>query len=418
MVNEAQVQTHSIKRFLVLFSGQVVSALGSQIVQFALVWWLVQETNSATVLSIAALFGFLPQVVLGPIIGALVDRWNRKQIMLLSDSIIALATLLLAYIFYLGMVQFWMVYLIMFIRALGQGFQSPAMMATASLMIPDKYATNIQGIRHALVGTILIISAPLAAFLLGLMPTIGVLLIDVFTALFAIIPLLIIAVPQPVKSPDKAGSGFIQSVWSDMVAGFKYVWNWVGLSILMGFISLHSVLIMPAWILLPLLVTNHFGGDVIDLGWIQSANGIGVILGGITLSLWGGFKKRIITILAGIIGFGFGYMILSALPPSFFTIAIIAVFLTGFMLSLIGASLMVIIQSHTAPEIQGRVWTITGAIMGGATPLGLLIAGPVADLLGIRFWYIAGGIGSVIIGITLLFIPAVMHIEEESAKVA
>ena len=418
MVNEAQFQSHSIKGFFVLFSGQSISLLGSQIVQFALVWWLVQETNSATVLSIAALFGFLPQVVLGPIIGSLVDRWNRKQIMLLADSFIALSTLLLAYIIYIGMVHIWMVYLIMFIRALGEGFHKPAMMATIPLMIPDKYLSNIHGIRQSFYGTIQIISAPLAAFLVGLMPTVGVLLIDVFTALFAIFPLLFIAVPQPVKSQDIAGLDFIQSVWSDIVAGFKYVWNWVGLSILVGFMSLLSLLLVPAWILLPLLVTNHFCGDVLDLVWIQSAGAFGMVLGGITLSLWGGFKKRIITVTISIISVGLCYVIFSALPPSLFTIAIMIMFLIGVLSSFINGSQIAILQSHTAPEMQGRAWTITGTIMGGVTPLALIIAGPITDILGIKFWYIAGGIGSVIIGITLMLIPAVVHIEEGSAKAA
>ncbi len=418
MGNEAQVQSHSIKGFIVLFSGQTISLLGSQIVQFALVWWLVQETNSATVLSIAALFGFLPQVVLGPIIGALVDRWNRKRIMLLADSIIALSTLLLAYIFYIGMVQIWMVYLIMFIRAIGGGFQTPAMIATMSLMIPEKYLTNIQGIRQSVMAGFRIIAAPLAAFLIGLMPTIGVLLIDVFTALFAIIPLLFIAIPQPIKSQNIAAFGFIQSVWSDMIAGVKYVWNWVGLSLFIGIYSFLMVLLIPAWTLLPLLVTNHFGGDVLDLGWLLSVNGIGAVLGGITLSLWGGFKKRILTVLTSVIVSGLCYIILSALPPSLFTIAIMCLFISGIMAPFGDGPFSAIIQSGTAPEMQGRVWTISNTILGAATPLGLLIAGPVTDILGIRFWYIAGGIGCVIIGITFMLIPAVMNIEEGSAKAA
>ena len=338
--------------------------------------------------------------------------------MLLSDSIIALATLLLAYIFYIGFVQIWIVYLIMFIRALGEGFQKPAMMATIPLMIPEKNLSNIHGIRQAFYGGLQIISAPLAAFMLSLMPTVGVLLIDVVTSLFAIIPLLFIAIPQPIKSHDTPGLGSIQSVWSDMVAGFKYVWNFAGLFILVAFTSLNGMLILPPWFLLPLLVTNHFGGNALDLGWILSANGIGEVLGGITLSIWGGFKKRIITVLIGLIGLGFGLILLSALPPSFFIIAIMAMFLTGFMSSISIGSQVAVIQSCADPEMQGRVWTITGAMMNGATPLTLLIAGPVADLLGIRFWYIAGGISSVIIGITLMLIPAVIHIEEGSVKVA
>ncbi len=417
-MNDTQVQSYSIKGFFILFSGQSISLLGSQIVQFALVWWLVQETHSATVLSIAAIFGFLPQVVLGPIIGTLVDRWNRRQVMLLSDSIIALATLVLAWIFTIGSVQIWMVYLIMFIRALGEGFQKPAMMASIPLMIPDKYLSNIHGLRQAFYGGLQIISAPLAALLLGLIPTVAILLIDVITALFAITPLLFIIIPQPDKNQDRSGIGNIQSVWADMIAGFKYVRSLEGLFILIAFMSLIGVLLMPPFILLPLLVTNHFGGDVIDLGWILSATGIGEVIGGITLSLWGGFKKRIITVMTGLIGIGLSLIIVSVLPPAYFLFAISAMFLGGFMSSIINGSQVAIIQACSTPEMQGRVWTITGSMMNCTTPLGLLIAGPVADLMGIKFWYIVGGIGSVIIGITLMLIPAVIHIEEGRAKVS
>ncbi len=196
------------------------------------------------------------------------------------------------------------------------------------------------------------------------------------------------------------------------------MWNAAGLFILVAFTSLSGMLLSPAWYLLPLLVTNHFSGDVLDLGWIHSASGFGGILGGITLSLWGGFKKRIITVLTGLIGLGLSLIILSALPPSLFMIAIIVMFLAGFMASINSGSQVAIIQSCSTSEMQGRVWTITGTIMGGAPTLGLLIAGPVADLLGIRFWYIAGGIGSIIIAITLMLIPAVMNIEEGSARTA
>ncbi len=165
MANEAKVQSQSINRFYVIWSGQAISLLGSELVQFALIWWLVHKTISAAVLAIAAFVGLFPHLVLGPIIGALIDRWNRRHIMLLADSIIALATLILAYLFYIEIVQIWMVYLIMFIRFIGNGFHGPAMMATTPLMIPEKCLTKIQGINQTLVGGRDIISAPLAAFL-------------------------------------------------------------------------------------------------------------------------------------------------------------------------------------------------------------------------------------------------------------
>jgi DHA3 family macrolide efflux protein-like MFS transporter len=182
----------SVKSFFLLWTGQAVSLFGSQLVQFALIWWLTKTTSSATVLAMASMVGFLPQVVLGPVIGVLVDRWNRRLIMLVSDSAVAAATILLGYLFWLDVVQVWHVFVILFIRALAGSFHFPSMMASTTLMVPESQLTRIQGLNQVLQGGLSIASAPLGAILLSLLPMQGVLAIDVVTALFAIGPLFVV----------------------------------------------------------------------------------------------------------------------------------------------------------------------------------------------------------------------------------
>ncbi|MEK6256510.1 MAG: MFS transporter, partial [Chloroflexota bacterium] len=207
-------------RFFIIWTGQAISLLGSQLVQFALIWYLTSLTGSAKVLATAALVGLLPQVFLGPFIGSLVDRYNRKTIMVIADSSIAIATVFLAILFASGDIQLWHIYALMFIRSIGGGFHYSAMTASTSLMVPTEQMTRIQGINQTMQGGLNILSAPLGALLLELLDMQYILAIDVATALIAITPLLFVIIPQPARID--AGTAHNTSMWQDTVAGFKY----------------------------------------------------------------------------------------------------------------------------------------------------------------------------------------------------
>jgi DHA3 family macrolide efflux protein-like MFS transporter len=216
-------------KFFTIWTGQAFSLLGSALVQFALVWWLTRTTGSATVLATATLVALLPQVLLGPLAGALVDRWNRRLVMIVADTSIALATIGLALLFWSGDIQVWHVYVLMFIRSLAGAFHWPAMQASTSLMVPREHLSRIQGLNQMLQGGMNILAAPLGALLLEVLPMQGVLAIDVVTALLAVLPLLFIAVPQPQRSAEAQPHASKPSVWQDLKAGFRYVWSWPGM---------------------------------------------------------------------------------------------------------------------------------------------------------------------------------------------
>lgn len=175
--------------FFTIWGGQALSILGSQLVQFALIWHLTVKTGSATVLATASLVGMLPHVILGPLVGTLVDRRNRRLIMLFADSIIALATIVLALLFALDAAALWHIYVVMFIRSMAGGFHGNAMSASTSLMVPVEQLTRVQGINQMLNGGLNVLSAPLGALLLKMLPIQGILVIDVATALIALLPL-------------------------------------------------------------------------------------------------------------------------------------------------------------------------------------------------------------------------------------
>jgi MFS transporter, DHA3 family, macrolide efflux protein len=187
-------------RFFSIFTGQAFSLFGSSLVQFALIWYLTQETGSATVLATASLFGMLPQILLGPIAGTIVDRGNRRMIMILSDAMIAIATLLLAYLFWSNIVEIWHIYTALAIRSMGGAFHYPSMAASTTLMVPKEHLSRVAGANQTLQGLVSIVAPPVGALLVAVMPTHNMLMIDVFTAILGITPLLIFSIPQPPRS--------------------------------------------------------------------------------------------------------------------------------------------------------------------------------------------------------------------------
>ena len=320
--------------FFTIWSGQALSILGSQLVQFALIWHLTVETGSATVLATASLMAMLPQVILGPFAGTLVDRWNRRWIMLLADSIVALATIVLAVLFALDAAAVWHIYMVMFIRSLAGSFHSNAMSASTSLMVPVENLTRIQGVNQMLTGGLNVVSAPLGALLLAVLPLQGILAIDVATALVAILPLCFIAIPQPERIERRRERLETQAtVWQDFRAGFRYLLGWPGL-LMIGLMTVGiNFTVFPAFSLLPLMVKDYFGGDAIQLGWVESAMGIGMILGGALLGVWGGFKRKIVTSMLGLMGMGGGTLILALAPASSLILAVGGALLVGLMMS-------------------------------------------------------------------------------------
>ena len=193
----AESTPKSMRPFFTIWIGQMFSLLGSQLVQFALIWWLTQHTGSATGLAGAAIVGLVPQVILGPFGGPLIDRWNRKWTMILADGVVALSTGVLVYLFWTGAVEVWHIYAILFIRALGGSFHWPAMTASISLMVPQEHLTRVQGLNQILNGGLSIASAPLGALLISLLPMENVLMIDIVTAAIAMVTIAFVHVPQP-----------------------------------------------------------------------------------------------------------------------------------------------------------------------------------------------------------------------------
>jgi DHA3 family macrolide efflux protein-like MFS transporter len=400
-------------RFFTLWIGQAFSLLGSQLVQFAIIWYLTLETNSATALAIASLMGLLPQVILSPFIGTWVDRGNRRAILISADAMVAVATLVLVVLFALGRVEIWHIYTLLFVRAVAGGFHQSAFGASVVLLVPKEQLARVQGFNQALYGGLNIISAPLGAFLYAVLPMQGILSIDVGTAALAIIILLFFQIPQPER-----GESAEATFWQDFAAGFRYILAWRGLLIVLGMVMVINFFYTAAESLTPILISRHFQGDAQQLGWWQAAFATGTIAGGILLGAWGGFRKKVVTAQFGLIVLGLGTTVIGFTPPQLFWLGLAANTLTGLILPITNGSYGAILQSVIAPDMQGRVFAF---IMSAATlvsPLGLMIAGPVSDALGIQLWFWVSGIICALMGVAGFFINEVMGMEEEKKGLA
>ena len=399
-----------MRDFWAVFTGQAFSLLGSRLVQFSLVWWLTSTTGSASVLATASIMAFLPQVFITPFAGALIDRWDRRKVLMGVDAVNALAIILLMGLFAAGMVTPIHVYLVMFIRSIGGAFQWPAMQASTSLMVEDEMLSKIAGLNQALIGLAAIVAPPIGVLLMDLLPLQLVLGVDVITAAMAILPLTLIRIPRPERIELKTS----ESVINDLKEDFNFIKDWKGLLIIMVVAMAFNFLIVPAISLTPILVTGHFAGDSVKYAIIETTMGLGMVAGGVSLGVWGGFKSRIKTALLGSVGMGIGVALIGVSPSNLYIMAVTGMAITGIMNPIVNGSFFAILQSTVPKDIQGRVIAILMSGTAAMAPLGLAIAGPLADIIGVRVWFLIGGTLIVLMGIVGFFVPSIMNIEEHS----
>lgn len=380
-------------RFFTIWTGQALSMIGSALTQFVLVWWITQTTGSPSALAVAGVVALLPTAIFGPLGGALADRWSRRAVMMVTDTITALSMAILVALFATDSVQLWQVYTLMFVRATMQAFQGPAMLASTPNLAPPEWLTRVAGMNQAMQGVLTIAAAPLGALALAFLPLQGALLIDVATAVLGITPLFFYRIPQPPPSAATTGN----SVIADIREGARYVVHHRGLLALYGVTGLVVLTVLPTFSLTPLLVTEHFQGGVNQVALMEGFAGIGIILGGVLVSLrtWGG--RRIGLVMASF-AVACGTVALTALTPaSWLWLAVIWWTISGFAFSTGNAPMMAILQTIIPNELQGRAFSLLNVVFGLAGPLGLVIAGPLAEIVGVRGVFILGGTLSALI---------------------
>jgi len=401
-------------RFFSIWTGQTLSSVGSVAGQFALVWWITERTGSATVLAMASLVAMAPSILLRPFVGVLVDRLNRKRVMMISDTFIALVSLWLAYLFWTGAMEVWHVYVVMLARSFGGAFHHTATMASMTLIVPRKHYARIEGLNQMIDGGLSVLGPMLGAFLLLVLPLHGIMMLDFVTAAFAVVPLFFYAIPQPEAIDGETGADKKPRFWEDFRAGLRYTLAWRGLLALSGLLIVLNFALSPAFSLTPILVLNAFGGDEVMLGSFNAAMGLGTVVGGLILGIWGGSRRKIFATLGAVVGMGGSVFIIAFAPANLFYVGIVGFFLSGGTMALGNGNLRAVFRGVVHPSMQGRVGALMGSLSIAMNPIGLMIAGPVADAIGVRSWFLICGSILVVGGLVGFGMRSLRNIEAEA----
>jgi len=398
-----------LAKFLTIWIGQQLSFAGSMVGRFALIWWLTTTTGSAVVLASSTLIAFAPSILLGPFVGPLIDRWNRRWVLLVSDGFTAMLSLWLAYLFWSGSMEIWHVYVVVLGRAIGSSFHGTTLRASTTLLVPRDQLGRVNGLNQMISALLSIAGPALGALLLSILPLHGIMMVDVATAACAILPLCILRIPQP-------GAEHIHAIrrkgyFSNLAEGVHFIRRWPGLIALIVLTLVLKIALTPALSLVPLLVHEQLKKGAGGLGLFQSLVGIGAAAGGLLLSVWGGGRRRTAVLLIGLIGVGAGVLVVGTAPASMFLIALCGAFVLGTSMSLVSASSSAVMQTSVPAQLQGRVFTLVSSAVSLTTPIGLGLAGPVSEWLGVRAWFQAGGALCMAVGALGFFIPALLRIE-------
>ncbi|KNZ41404.1 MFS transporter [Acetobacterium bakii] len=381
------------KNIILFLSSQSISLFGSSLVQYAILWYITLTTQSGVMMTISILCGFLPTFILSPIAGVWADRYNRKMLIVLSDALIAISTLILAILFLMGYDQIWLLFVMSAIRAVGAGIQTPAVGAILPQIVPEDRLTKVNGINGSIQAIVNLISPLISAALYAMASMEVIFFIDVITAAIAITILLVfLRIPVHEKALQKQTGSY----FSDLKQGFKYIINQDYLKLFFIFFAVFFILVAPVAFLTPLQVARSFGSDIWRLTAIEIAFSVGMILGGLLMATWGGFKNKIHTMTLACLMFGICTIALGLIP--IFGIYLIFMALTGLALPIFNTPSTVLLQEKVEEAFLGRVFGVLGMISTSMMPLGMLVFGPLSDSIKIEWLLLGTGI--------LLFIQA------------
>lgn len=396
------------RSFFTIWAGQAISLITSAVLQMVIIWYLTDTTGSALVLSMATMVGFLPQAILGTMIGVLVDRWNRKLVMIGADLIIAVAGVVLAVVALMIELPVWVVMVVLFIRSIGTAFHSPALSAATPLLVPEDQLTKCAGYSQSVQSVSYILSPAIAAFLYATWDLNLIIALDVLGALVACITVTIVAIPKQEIKTEMVQSSII----SEAKAGYNILKENKGLFALLWIGAFYCFIYMPINALFPLMSMSYFVGTTTNASIVEIMFAVGMLAGGLLLSTWGGFKKPTISIVTSFIAMGFALIIAGLLPINGFFIFVFCSAIMGFSAPFYSGVQMALIQEKIQPEYLGRVFGLLGSIMSLAMPLGLIVSGIFADQIGINRWFAVSGIGILILALLSSLHPSMKELDK------
>jgi MFS transporter, DHA3 family, macrolide efflux protein len=368
---EGSVRPPGMKTFLLVWAGQVISLIGSELTGFSLGVWVYRQTGSVTQFSIIILATVAPGILLSPVAGALTDRFDRRTVMILSNLGSALGTLAIAALFFTGALRLWHIWTLMALISASSAFLIPAYSASVALLVPKRHLGRASGMVQFGQAAAEIVSPLLAGFLVLSIEIHGVLLIDFMTYGAAVATLLLSRVPSPAPAAGRERVSLLR----DVLYGWGYLRERPGLLALMLLFALTNFALGVSNTLTAPLILSFADAGV--YGRVMAAAGAGIFLGSLVMTVWGGPRRRIL----GVFAYGFvlgGGLVLEGLRPDAALVAC-ALFATSFAAPVANGCAVPILQSKTPPHVQGRVFATVRFTAGWSVPISYLLAGPLAD---------------------------------------
>ena len=396
VVADAQSRPHWKRHTALFLSGQTASLFGSSIVQYAILWYLTLQTQSGVVLTLATAFGFLPQAVFSIFGGVWADRHNRKFLLIGADATIAATTLVLAILLWQGVESLWLIYITLMIRSAGAGIQTPAVGALLPQIVPTTALIRVNGINMSIQSAMTLIAPAAAAAVFAWLGLGAVLLVDVATAIVGIGLVAVIPVATLVRTAERRG------YFGDLKAGLSYVrWHAVIRRVLI-FFGIVFVLMAPPGYLSPLMVVRTFGEEVWKLTLNELAFGLGMLVGGAAIAAWGGWRDRMRMLTATSLAFGVLSIALGLSGDIFgwsgnFVVYLSFMLVLGVAVAFFSTTAMTLFQEQVEPDMQGRVFGVQGIVMALAMPIGMLIFGPMADVISVELIAVMAGVMTLLV---------------------
>ena len=388
------------KRVAVFLVGQTITTFGSFLVQYAIMWHLTLTTKSGLVLALAAVFGFLPQAIVSIFAGVWADRVNRKWMIIISDSSIAVATLGLALLMLSGVDDLWLIFVVMAVRSVGAGIQMPAISSLLPQLVPGDQLMRVNGINSSVQSSLTILAPIAAAGVYASMSLTGILFIDVITAAIGLSLLATVKVPTLAR----AASSEKPSYFADLKDGIQYTFTHDLVRWVLVIFAVVFLLIVAPSNLSPLMLVRNFGDEVWMLTVLELSFGVGMVLGGAVIAVLASKLDRLSTIIGTSIAFG-----VMAIAMGFTTNLILfygLFFLIGLTVPAFSTSAFTLLQETVEPERQGRVFGFVGIVMSVAMPIGMAVLGPLADVVAVELLLIITGAATVVIAALAVLLPA------------
>lgn len=377
------------RNFFSIWVGQAFSLLSSSVLQFAIVWYLTDQTGSAMVLSIAMMMGFLPQGILGPFIGVFIDRYSRKRIMIISDLFISIASFVMVIAGMMGGEATGLILVVLLFRSIGSAFHTPCLQAVTPQIVPSDQLTRCSGYSQTLESVVQILSPVIAAVLYHSWSLSGIIFLDVIGALIAVFMLAITKIPEVHQDENR---GRVR-VLREAKEGFQILREKKGMLGLVLIGSLYTLALMPTSALFPLMSMSYFKGTSTNASIVEVVFSIGLLFGSLVLSKWGGTKNRVYTIIGSFLLMSFSLFVSGMLPTSGFYTFVLCAWLMGVSGPFYWGMYTPLLQSNFEAKYLGRVLSLSSSIRLITGPIGLSISGVFAEKFGVERWFlIAGGI--------------------------